>query len=796
MSSKTINVFTRSVALTSVVLVAACGGGGGGSSTPTASTTGGVVSGTAAKGLLQNALVTAYCGVKSSSNAIGTATTDANGNYSLTLTQTCAQPVEVVVSAKADGSTTMLDEIAGQIAAPTNLTMRAFVPAASSTVSLPVTPFTDMAAALVENSVGTSNALSSSMVSNANTAIITNVLGGNAGLLTAQPLPPSAYSSGSTTADQQQLIVLLSAISQAAQTATGATAGDKVQAVLTQLATQAKQTIPAVTATGFTVSSTASTAATSGNTATPLATINSGLTALSTSTNTTNLGTAASTIQSSVANVQTAVVQTSTTQISTTQTAGGTVTTPTTAVQDAIAAARTLFGAIRTNVLALVNPQQTGFLQNKATALNSDVNGLAIAGTYHFTDILLAANRATGFLVQTNKAAAAGGGSANAPQGAAAKTNGFGNFYQRVTTEGSSEMTCNGFYSAGAGVTSTLAPTLRTAPVAGNNGNPVAVCSMFIFSGDRTRMMQIAVQSPAGNPTSGTNTFNYINRIRTWANAGCTSGADPTCSYTDSNEVQGQLTATLDNNLAVTSMTIANQPVIPFQTNGTASTIALNYTASQVNNVNTLAFSGGLTSGALKYGFASGSQLVITDTSTSTVSSGTVAANLIGQIQTGAFQYDGTFGLSGSSSGGTVSNGTLSFGGKISTLASGVATTFLEGSLTGDATAKTVAFSGKITNGSSVNSLSITGDMHTAGQQTATVSVLTPGYTITATGTSYDNVATPSTMTVTSSDGTKIDVSRSNGTSTVSVKSAAGTTIGSVSGNQVNFNDGSYIVLN
>jgi hypothetical protein len=456
-----------------------------GGTTSTTSSSGGVVSGTAAKGLLQNALVTAYCGVKSTSNAIGTATTDANGAYSLTLTQTCSQPVEVVVSAKADGSTTILDEIAGQIAAPTNLTMRAFVTAASSTVSLPVTPFTDMAAALVENSVGASNALSSSMVSNANTAIITNVLGGNAGLLTAQPLPPSAYSSASTTADQQQLIVLLAAISQAAQTATGATAGDKVQAVLTQLATQAKQTIPAVTAAGFTVSSTASTAAASGSTATPLATINSGLTALSTSTNTTNLGIAASTIQSSVVNVQTAVVQTSATQISTTQTAGGTVTTPTTAVQDAIAAARTLFGAIRTNVLALVNPQQTGFLQNKATALNSDVNGLAIAGTYHFTDILLAANRATGLLVQTNKAAAAGGGSANAPQGAVAKTNGFGNFYQRITTEGSSEMICNGFYSAGAGVTSTLPPTLRTAAVAGNNGNPVAVCSMFIFSGDQ-----------------------------------------------------------------------------------------------------------------------------------------------------------------------------------------------------------------------------------------------------------------------------------------------------------------------
>jgi hypothetical protein len=784
-------VLSRTLVFSAVAVLSACGGGGGGVSSGSTSSgsTSVVVSGTAAKGLLQNALVTAYCGVKSSSNAIGTATTDTNGNYSLTLTQTCAQPVEVVVTAKADGSTIMVDEIDGPKPAPISLNMRAFVSAASATVSLPVTPFTDMAAAIVESSVGTANALSSSMVSNANTAIITNVLGGNAGLFTAQPLPPSAYNTGSTTADQQQLIVLLSGISQAAQTASGSTTGERVQAVLTQLADQAKATI-AVTSTGFTVAANADPSA-SGNT--PLATISSGLTALATSTTTSQgLTGVENTIKSSVTNVQTAVVQTSTTQI--TQTAGGTVLTPSSAVQDAIAAARTLFAAIRTNVLALVNPQQSGFLQNKATALTDDVNGLAMAGTYHFTDILLAANRATTLLAQTNQAVAAGGANV-APQGATAKSNGFGNFYQHVSTEGSGEMTCNAYYTAGAGVTSSLAPVSRTAPVAGNSGNPVATCSMLIFSGDSQRMMQFVVLSPASKPTSGTNTFNYVNRIRTWANPNCNSAADATCAYTDSNEVQGQLTATLDSSLAVTAMTIATQPVIPFQSTA-ASTISLNYTASKSSTVNTLAFSGGLTSGALKYGFVSGSQLVLTDTSTSTVTSGTVVANLIGQIQTGAFQYDGTFGLNGSSSGGTASSGTMSFSGKISTMTNSVATAFIEGSLTGDVNAKTVAFSGKVTNGTSVNSLSITGDAHIAGQQGATVTILTPGYSFTATGTNYDNVLTPSTMTVTSSDGTKIEVSRSNGISKVDIKSSVGTKIGSVNGNLVNFDDGSYIILN
>jgi hypothetical protein len=318
---------------------------------------------------------------------------------------------------------------------------------------------------------------------------------------------------------------------------------------------------------------------------------------------------------------------------------------------------------------------------------------------------------------------------------------------------------------------------------------------MLIFSGDSQRMMQFVVLSPASKPTSGTNTFNYVNRIRTWADPNCNSAANPTCAYTDSNEVQGQLTATLDSTLAVTAMTIATQPVIPFQSTA-ASTISLNYTASKSSTVNTLAFSGGLTSGALKYGFVSGSQLVLTDTSTSTVTSGTVVANLIGQIQTGAFQYDGTFGLNGSSSGGTASSGTMSFSGKISTMTNSVATAFIEGSLTGDVNAKTIAFSGKVTNGTSVNSLSITGDAHIAGQQGATVTILTPGYSFTATGTNYDNVLTPSTMTVTSSDGTKIEVSRSNGISKVDIKSSVGTKIGSVNGNLVNFDDGSYIILN
>lgn len=774
-------IISRALVLFAVATMAACGGGGGGSP-PAVSTGGGVVSGTAAKGILRNALVTAYCGVKSTSNAIGTATTGTDGSYSLTLTQSCTQPVEVVLSVVA-GTTKMLDEIAGEINPPAAFTMSAIIANAGATVSQPITPFTDMAAAVVKNSLGTSNTLSASLVNNANNAIIINVLGGNAGLFTAQPLPPSEYSAGSTSTDQQKLIVLLSAISQAAQTATGVTTGDKVQAVLTQLADQAVNTFPSVTAASYSVSTT---------TDTPLVTISSGLTGLATA-DTTNLGAAASTIQSSATNIQTEVVQTSTDKIA--ETAGGTVETRSTAVQNGIEAARILVTAVRTNLLALVNTGETGFLNTKISALNSDANSLALRGTYSFGSILDGAYRATGFLAQTNQAVAAGGGSANAPAGSVFRTNAFGDFYQRTLYNGDGDITCSGYYTAGAGLTSSVAPTTRTAPISGNNGNPVVICNQYIFSGDNTRMMQFVVRSPDTKPTSGTNTFTYVNRIRTWAVSSCNNPANASCSYVDSNEVTGTLTATLDANLAVTSMAITNQPIIPYR-GDIATTMSVNYTASKVNNVSTLTFTGGLTSGSLKYGFTTGSQLVLTDTSVGSNTSGSVAATLIGQIQTGAFQYDGTFNLSGYSANNTTTNGQGSFTGKISTMVNTVATPFLEGSLTASDATKTFAFSGKVTNGSSINSIAISGDVGLTGRQIAIVTILTPGYTFTATGINFDDPTVASTLAVTASDGTIIDVSRSNGSSTATVRNSAGTAIGSVSGNQMNFEDGSYILLN
>jgi hypothetical protein len=525
------------------------------------------------------------------------------------------------------------------------------------------------------------------------------------------------------------------------------------------------------------------------------------LTALAATGNTTNLGAAASAIQSGATTAQTAVVQTSTTQIATAQTTnGGTVTAPTSAVQTAIDAARTLFVKIRSNGLELANPQGTGFLDAKSTAMTNDANSYVLGGTYDFSNILKAAYRGTALLVQTNQALAAGGGSGQTPSGATSNTNKFGSFYRRAWYDNAALVTpnsiCAAYYTTGVGVTGTDG-IFRNSPFNGNFNHPVAVCKETILGGNAPKEMQFVVKSPTTNPTTGTATFPYVNRIRNWDSSACTDSNDANCLYTDSDVVNGNLIATVDGTLQVTGMSIANQPIIPFQ-GGNPTTMSLDFAASQSNSVTSLLFSVGLTSGSLKYSFQPGSKLVLTDTSGGAGTSGTADIALIGQIQTGAFQYDGTFAVNGAASNNAVTSGTVTFAGKISTLTNGAATAFLEGNLSGNAATKVVAFSGKVTNGVKVNDISFTGDNSIAGQTTGSVTFLSPGYAFTGSGVSYDNVATPTVTTVTASDGTKIVITRANGTSTVVVKNSAGTTIGTLNGtgNQVNFVDGTYIVLN
>ena len=83
------SVWARSrtaLSMAALLALAACGGGGGGSSSSGGGAPSTVsVAGVASKGLLRNAVVTAYAVINGAKGAaLGSTTTDANGRYTLT----------------------------------------------------------------------------------------------------------------------------------------------------------------------------------------------------------------------------------------------------------------------------------------------------------------------------------------------------------------------------------------------------------------------------------------------------------------------------------------------------------------------------------------------------------------------------------------------------------------------------------------------------------------------------------------------------------------------------------------
>lgn len=224
----------------SASLLAACGGGGGdSSSTPTNPTNDNAsvsLSGTAAKGPMANADVTAHAINADGSVATATlasTTTDAQGHYALSFTATKGQPYVVKVTANAN--TTHLDEVSGQSQAlPVGFSMRTLLaPVTTDTVttSASVTPFSEMAVAAAEEAAG------GVTVANAAQAVTTvsQLLGFN-----PSSVVPTSVNDASASADQQKLALMLTAVSQlAASDALGCdsgSAGDKTQCVVNALA--------------------------------------------------------------------------------------------------------------------------------------------------------------------------------------------------------------------------------------------------------------------------------------------------------------------------------------------------------------------------------------------------------------------------------------------------------------------------------------------------------------------------------------------------------------------------------
>lgn len=218
-------------------LLSACGGSG---TEPTpvepASTSATVaLSGIAAKGLMDAADVDVFA-VKSDGTVDSTAlvrtTTGPNGAYSLSFTGNKDQPYVVRVSAKA--GTTHLDEVTNTAQAlPVGFVMRAFVtPTATGSVTktASITPFSEMTVAAAAKATGGLSAANAAQAVSA----VSQLLGFDPTTVAAKSVANAAG------ANEQKLAVMLTAVSQLANTnglgCTTGSAGDRTKCVVDALA--------------------------------------------------------------------------------------------------------------------------------------------------------------------------------------------------------------------------------------------------------------------------------------------------------------------------------------------------------------------------------------------------------------------------------------------------------------------------------------------------------------------------------------------------------------------------------
>jgi len=190
-------------AIISLFFLAACGGGGGsapgnsGGSSPAAST---VISGVASKGLISNGnvIVFALNADGSTGTQLGRGTTDANGNYSVSI-GTYSGPVLV----EAYGGYT--DEATGLAKTiSSNSPLRAAFANVSSSVTIAVTPLTDLA-------VRQAGSLIPTNISAAN-GLVTELF--KFDIIATMPVAPTASALSRTTQAQKDYTLALAAVSQ------------------------------------------------------------------------------------------------------------------------------------------------------------------------------------------------------------------------------------------------------------------------------------------------------------------------------------------------------------------------------------------------------------------------------------------------------------------------------------------------------------------------------------------------------------------------------------------------------
>ncbi len=750
--------------LGAAVMLAGCSGGGGGGSP--AATGGGTIGGTAGKGLLLGAKVTAYCGKSSDNDALGSTTTHATtGVYSLALSKTCSKPVEVVVEAAAGAK--MLDEIKGEIDVPSGFKLRAFVPSvgAGETISKPITPFTDMAAELIEKS---SAGVTAAVAANAETAIIVTVLGGNSAVYNAQPKPVADYASAST--EEKQLLTLLTSVSAAATSASGSSDGEKIKTVLSTLAAQAAATVTDVTGSAYTVPSSANA------TTSPLATINAGLTTLQSSSDV-NLAA----IKADAESVKTAVTAPAATNTTTAAESGTTAVTSSTGVD----AAKKLFTTLRSNLLSIYNNSETGFLQTKSKAMSDDFDNVQGAG-------INVRSALDSFVYAGRLAENVAENAANL--GELVTNTKSGNHYLRYGYTTDDSMVCRHFVTNGS--ERQLAGKTVCSFDLGDSEPRYAAGSVYPIGWIGKYSVLIVERSAAG-------AYEYTNFIETDT---CTYGDEYSCTLEKGAEQTGSYSASYSEN-GLTSITLVNAKYVPLVSGATDSTLNISIKRTLTSDVDGGDVSGSVVSGPLSVSLLPGS------TMSRTQSTNTDAAKLVVQIKTAGFQYDGSLELSAVGE----SKESATFTGKVSTLSGATVTEFFNGVLSATVTEQadetkplsatnftkgTVTLSGKVANASDVSNITVTLVPRDHARLDASFTYNFGGsYALTAEGVLYDRdlINTPDTWTITSTDGTRLELTHSESDfgTRGSVKDRSGVEIGTITSgkSQVNFKDGTYLQL-
>ena len=203
-----------------ICTLSACGGGGGGTTTGGTDT---VVSGVATKGpFLQDSTVNVYAvanGVKGAL-LVQAKTSDNNGSYSANL-GSYTGPVIVEVSG------TYQDEATGgTVTVADTAPIRAALPLVQGSVTLPVTPLTELA---VQKTGGD---LTAAAITAANT-LVSEIF--KVDIVATLPVAPTAAALSGATQAQKDYTLALAVVSQLASEAGGASGNDKLQNALTEL---------------------------------------------------------------------------------------------------------------------------------------------------------------------------------------------------------------------------------------------------------------------------------------------------------------------------------------------------------------------------------------------------------------------------------------------------------------------------------------------------------------------------------------------------------------------------------